>query len=179
MPAWLGIGLLAALLALVLWWRPGDDLQLQEDPGASQPRYAIEGARWRQFDDQGQPLIEAEAHVMRLYRDERLELGAVTVRQLGDTDTWQLRAPGGLLPAGGRQLRLDAPVSADAQLGDELLGLVSGPVWIDRARQELNSDAPVTVTAPNRRAQALGWSADWAARRLVLRDHVEVTHARP
>ncbi len=179
MPAWLGVSLLAALLALILWWRPGGDALLDNAESAMQPRYAIDGARWVQYDEQGHPLMRAEAHVMRLYRDERLELGAVTVRQLGGEDHWRLRAPGGLLPAGGRQLRLDAPVTADARLGSETLGMVSGPVWIDRARKELNSDAPVTLTAPNRRAQALGWSADWGARKLMLRDHVEVTHAHP
>ena len=177
MPAWLGILMVAALLAVGLWWRPvGEGLPTTPDREAA-PRYVVEGAHWQRFDADGAPSIIARAHVLRAYADERLELGALTVEQLGQSDAWRLQAPSGSVPPGGERLRLDAPVSAEAGTGDSALALVAGPVWIDRMSRTLQSDAPVTVTAPQRHARALGWSADWEARRLTLRDHVEVTYA--
>lgn len=173
----------AGLAATMVWllvrgFDPGTPQEAPSDPGTP-ARYQLTGVDWTRYDDQGAPLMHAQAARARYFDDKTARLDQVRLDHLGGDGPWVLTAPSGLVPARERRVQLTAPVRIAGdlpRLGPVELEAVS--LWVDPDRREIYTAERVTMDAPGRRASALGLRADWAGERVRLLNQVRVDYAQ-
>jgi LPS export ABC transporter protein LptC len=170
--------LVVAALALTLQSLQHEE-RAAENPPARKPRYELTSAEWTRYDAQGQAFMHATADTIRYYDDKSAELETLNVDHLGgEPGPWHLSAPRGFAPANEERMELTAPVTLHGALRDgEPMQLTVDQLWVDYARRELYTDAPVDLIGPYREMHAQGMNADWAGTRLKLMHDVRVKYA--
>ncbi len=139
------------------------------------PRYKVTDGRWVRYNVRGQPEFQATAETIEYFDDESARLKTIEMHSLGGASSpWRLSAPEGFAPAHSQQrLQLRGGVTAMGHWPEgEPLNFETPYLWIDEARRQLDTDAPVLVRGRNRSARAEGLRADWVGK------SVELTAAR-
>lgn len=169
------LAVIAAGVLLETWRGGAPPPQPQAADAQALPRYKVTDGRWVRYNAQGEPEFQATAEIIEYFDDESARLKTIEMHSLGGaTSPWRLSAPEGFAPPHSQQrLQLRGGVSAMAHWPQgEPLSFESPYLWIDQARRQLDTDAPVLVRGRSRSARAGGLRADWVGK------SVELTEAR-
>lgn len=174
--------LLLVLPAVLALWGLQDDgaVTVTATAEAEHPRYLLRGAQWRSFDARGAIRYDGQAADIAYYDDESALLHEFEVRLLAARGApWTARAPEAFAPAGSRdRLQLRGGVAGEGRWPDgEALTFRTPELWVDSAREILETEAPVEVNSAARRAKARGLRVDGAQQRVALLHQVEMRYA--
>ena len=171
-----------ALGVVIVSWRGGAPKPSQTPMEVeAQPRYTVQDARWTRYDAQGQPSFEASAAHIDYFDDESARLETLEMRALGGAGSpWLLTAPSGYAPPHAQRMKLLGPVNATAHWPKgETTKLATTELWVDEAKRELYTDAPVHVTGPGRDADSEGMRADWTGKTFEMHGDVRMRYTPP
>lgn len=169
-----------AALALVIRNLPGDPGQPSGVSRDDAPQYVADGAQWQRFDATGEVAMAATAERLEGYSGGAKKLIGLRIDQLGGEDVWSLQSPAGHQSAENEPLQLEAPVKGELQRpGKAPATLAAKTLSIDKDREQLSSNDPVTWIDGDSEASAQGFDGDWAGRSVRLRGDVNVRFARP
>lgn len=172
---------LAACAALA-GWLAFKGFQSPVDAGGElaelRPRYHLEDARWRRFDQNGAPVFVLAAANMDYFDDTSMQLAGVRFDTYGEEGNWQLAADRGSVAAGETRLTLEPLVElTGARERDGRIDLQTPTLWVDWNARTLGTDATIEArTAAGSTLQATGMRGDWTGRRVEFLDAVSVRH---
>lgn len=122
------------------------------------------------MDPQGKPVQRLAAQLMEHYADDNtMELTAprLTLYQKAGPP-WQINAAHGSITDDGKQVRLSGGVRMTQDDNGRTLALVTDHLLLRPKRHYAETDAAVTITAPQGVVSALGMRANLAEQRLSL-----------
>ena len=144
------------------------------------PRYHIEGAQWRRYDDTGALVFEATAAGIDYFDDASMELNdiALVTHSAERRGSWQLTANRGSVPPGEERIELKPEVRIDGEPHERPAIEIGTPtLWVDWARRTLSTDDPIVASSPGRTHSAIGMRADWTGERVEFLRQVESRYA--
>lgn len=176
-------GLLPILLVpvIVSFWPRSEQFRPSESAPATAPEsidYYLRGAKMSALDDNGQLLYQIRADEVLHYPDESANMSGLAMDYLGPEGDWQLTAPVGRAPTGGKEVQL----SGGVRITGGRRGQPSATVTMDEARllpdrKQLDTDSPVAMDEPGRKVRAVGMTMDFRTDRVKLKHKVRVNHA--
>lgn len=155
---------------------PGD--QPRRGDSQSAPRYTIRNAEWTRLGSNGKTEFRINADRIDYYDDESARMTNVAMDGLAEgKGPWRLTSPLGQMPAHDKRILLTKPVviTGAMQQGGPVK-MVTDQLWVDSAKTQLYTDAPVLLTRGNQQASAIGLNADWAGQHLQLLRDVKVLY---
>jgi LPS export ABC transporter protein LptC len=174
---------LLAALALLAGWLAFKGFQTPAEVGEQtielRPRYHLEEARWRRFDDSGAPVFVLAASNIDYFDDASMQLAGVRFDTHAEEGSWQLDADRGVVPAGETRLKLEplVEVRGAREVGGRI-ELQTPSLWVDWEARTLSTDETVEArTAAGSSLQAVGMRGDWTGRRIEFLNAVQVRHA--
>ncbi|MFC4252370.1 LPS export ABC transporter periplasmic protein LptC [Sinimarinibacterium flocculans] len=169
------LALLAGWLAFKGFQAPTD---LREELVEQRPRYHLEDARWRRYDDTGAPIFVLAAANIDYFDDASMQLDSVRFDTYAEAGRWQLEADRGHVPAGETRLKLQPLVDVHGvRAPDGSIDLQTPSLWVDWTERTLKTDDPVEArTAAGSTLEATGMRGDWTGRHVEFLDAVRVRH---
>lgn len=168
------LALLAGWLALKGFQGPGE---AADEAAELRPRYHLEEARWRRYDETGAPVFALAASNIDYFDDASMQLASIRFDTHAEDGSWQLEADRGTVPAGQTRLRLEPLVDVRGTREQGRINILTTMLWVDWEQRTLSTDQPVEArTAAGSRLQAVGMRGDWTGRRVEFLDAVQVRH---
>lgn len=176
------IGLLAMLAGWLAFQGFRKPIALETADTVERPRYHIEGAQWRRYDDAGSLVFEAQATGIDYFDDASMEMTGIVLLTHGEETggSWQLTASRGSVPAGEKRIELKPEVRIDGQPHRQPSIEIGTPtLWVDWVGRTLEAPGPIVARSPGREVRAIGMRADWSGRRAEFLQQVESSYAAP
>lgn len=144
------------------------------------PRYTIHGAQWRNFDQNGAPLIQGRASRADYFDDESIRFQNFEVAMISLQGTpWAAQSPEASVAAGGMaKMTLHGGVSGQGYWPDGAsLEFETDNLTIDSRNSALSTDAPIVLTGTGREVSAVGARVDSRKQKFSLQKEVEMRYA--
>lgn len=168
------VSLLTALGLFVHWLSGLREDAKQESAEAARhvAEYFLRDFTTTTMDPQGRPEQRLAAELMQRYADDgSMELTEPRLTLYGETDNvapWQIDAARGRISGDGKHVQLDGGVRMTRMEDNGMLELVTDDLLLMPKERYAETDAPLTVTYPQGRVDAVGLRAYMQDERLVL-----------
>lgn len=165
-----GLALLLLMVAALLWQSGGMQDGALETTTSEEPRYRIEKLRALRTDARGQPLVRVTADSADYFDNGAAALSNIeTVGLSGEAAPWTLKSPTGTVAPGEKRLLLQAPVTGAGRWSSgEPFTFAGSAVWVDDAKRQFYSSAPLTLDSATRTAKAKGFTATFDGKTLKM-----------
>ncbi len=166
----LGLVLLLAMVAALVWQGDSTPDVSTEELGAGAPRYRIENLKALRTDNKGQPLVRLTADTADYYDGGAAKLTNIEAVGLsGEAAPWALKAPAGTVASGEKRLLLLPPVTGTGRwTTGEPFTFVGSEVWVDDSKRQFYSNKPLTIDSATRSAKAQGFVAGFDGKTLNM-----------
>ncbi len=176
------VTVLVALVVLLNDWLSDQREEAAREQAAAVrhvPDYFLRGFVATTMDDRGRPEQRLAADEMLRYADDgSMELSQPRLTLYGDGDTpWQIDAARGHLNRDGTRMQLSGGVRVTRDEPGERLELTTDDMLLLPKQRYAETDAPLTLTHPRGRVDAVGLRAYMKDERLVLLAQVRGDYA--
>lgn len=153
--------------------------ELPAEPDAARaPRYSLKGVQWTRLNAEGVREFTATADSADYFDDESAHYDQLQVDVVGIGKTpWTLSSPSGLAPPHERRISMQGPVVAEGAWPDgEPVTLRMQQLWVDPAKQQLQTEEGVAFESASRNGRSKGLQADWAKQTVQLLGDVRMQY---